>query len=62
MAPPDLVGVYFPFRDYKEETLDIQNHLSISSIKLFSFELKAAYQFPELKTGIFSSCIKLELG
>ena len=31
---PDLVGVYFPFQDYKSETLDIQSHLSISSIKL----------------------------
>jgi hypothetical protein len=27
---PDMVGVYFPFRDYKPETLEMQNHLSIT--------------------------------
>ncbi len=42
---PDLVGVYFPFRDYKSETLEIQHHLSITSIKLFSFEGKISLTF-----------------
>jgi uncharacterized protein len=34
---PDLVGVYFPFRDFKAETLEIQNHLSITSINFYHF-------------------------
>ena len=50
---PDLVGVYFPFRDFKPETLEIQNHLSISSIKLFSFELKISLNFTNLRQSFF---------
>lgn len=45
---PDLVGVYFPFRNYKNETLEVQHHLSISSIKLFSFEMKITLNFGNL--------------
>ncbi|MBU0713550.1 HrgA protein [bacterium] len=52
---PDLVGVYFPFRDYKSETLEIQNHLSITSIKLFSFELKIALNFGNLRQSYFQT-------
>lgn len=52
---PDLVGVYFPFRDYKSETLEIQNHLSITSIKLFSFELKISLNFDNLRKYYFQA-------
>jgi hypothetical protein len=52
---PDLVGVYFPFRDYKPETLDLQNHLSITSIKLFSFELKISLSFGNLRQSYFQA-------
>ncbi|WP_038007511.1 HTH domain-containing protein [Terrimonas ferruginea] len=52
---PDLVGVYFPFRDYKQETLDIQSHLSISAIKLFSFEIKTKISFSNLREAYFQA-------
>lgn len=52
---PDLVGVYFPFRDFKPETLEIQNHLSITSIKLFSFELKVSLNFGNLRQSYFQA-------
>ncbi len=52
---PDLVGVYFPFTDYKNETLEIQNHLSITSIKLFSFELKISLNFGNLRQSFFQA-------
>ncbi len=52
---PDLVGVYFPFRDYKHETLEIQSHLSITSIKLFSFELKISLNFTNLRQSFFQA-------
>lgn len=52
---PDLVGVYFPFRDYMAETLEIQSHLSISSIKLFSFELKVNINFLNLRQAYFQA-------
>jgi len=52
---PDIVGVYFPFRDYKSETLEIQNYLSITSIKLFSFELKVSLNFGNLRQSYFQA-------
>lgn len=52
---PDIVGVYFPFTDYKPETLDIQDRLSISSIKLFSFELKTHVNFLNLRHAYFQA-------
>ena len=52
---PDLVGVYFPFKDYKKETLDIQIHMTISSIKLFSFELKISLNFANLRRHYFQA-------
>jgi len=52
---PDLVGVFFPFRDYRQETLEIQQHLSITSIKLFSFELKVSLSFSNLRQSFFQT-------
>jgi hypothetical protein len=52
---PDLVGVYFPFRDYKKETLELQDKLSITSIKLFSFELKISLNFGNLRQSYFQA-------
>jgi hypothetical protein len=52
---PDMVGVYFPFRDYKSETLEIQSHLSISTIKLYSFELKISLSFGNLRQSYFQA-------
>lgn len=37
---PDLVGIYFPFKDYLGETRKLQEAFKISSFKLYSFELK----------------------
>jgi uncharacterized protein len=52
---PDLVGVYFPFKDYAAETREIQDHLKISSIKLFSFELKKYLNFSNLRQSFFQA-------
>ena len=37
---PDLVGVYFPFDDFKESTRSFQSKLYWTAVKFFSFELK----------------------
>lgn len=52
---PDLVGVYFPFKDFGKETLEIQQHLSISSIKLYSFEVKINLTFNNLREYYFQT-------
>lgn len=52
---PDLVGVYFPFKDYSNVTVEIQRELSISSVKLFSFELKINLSFGNLREYYFQA-------
>ncbi|MCX7768371.1 MAG: HTH domain-containing protein [Flavobacteriales bacterium] len=52
---PDLVGVYFPFQDFREETLEIQKYLSVNSIKLFSFEVKVSLDYGNLRQSYFQA-------
>jgi len=52
---PDLVSVYFPFEDFSAETKEIQDYLKISSIKLFSFELKRELTFSTLRQSFFQA-------
>jgi hypothetical protein len=52
---PDIVGVYFPFQEYNTEVLAVQNQLSISSIRLFSFELKTSLDFDNLRESYFQA-------
>ena len=52
---PDLVGVYFPFDDFDESTLKLQEQLSLSSVKLFSFELKINLNLLNLRESYFQS-------
>lgn len=52
---PDLTGVYFPFRDYCDETRKLQQSLSVSSVKLFSFEMKVRLNFANLRQAYFQA-------
>jgi len=52
---PDLVGVYFPFNDYSKETRDLQTSLSVSSIKLYAFELKIHINYTNLRQSFFQA-------
>ena len=52
---PDLVGVYFPFDDFDESTLRLHDQLSLSSVKLFSFELKKNLNLLNLRESFFQS-------
>lgn len=52
---PDLVGVYFPYDEFALETLDVQRQLAISSIKVFSFELKIKIDFSNLREYYFQA-------
>lgn len=52
---PDLVGVYLPFDDYDEVTLRLQKSLSMSSAKIFSFELKKELTFSTLRQYYFQA-------
>jgi hypothetical protein len=52
---PDIVGVYLPFADYDAVTLKIQKSLSLSPVKLFSFELKREINFSNLRQYYFQA-------
>jgi uncharacterized protein len=53
---PDLVGVYFPFeKDLDENALDLQKTLSLSSTRLFSFEMKIKLSWPNLRQSYFQA-------
>ena len=52
---PDLVGVYFPFSNYGKETIQLQKSLNISSIKLFSFEMKKHLDYSNLRQCYFQA-------
>lgn len=50
---PDLVGVYYP--DFDKNALELQKTLSLSSIKLFSFELKIRIDWSNLRQCFFQA-------
>ena len=52
---PDLVGVYLPFGDYEEATIHLQQSLSMSSVRIFSFELKKDLNFSNLRQYYFQA-------
>ncbi|EAH6133460.1 HTH domain-containing protein [Campylobacter jejuni] len=52
---PDIVGVYFPYDDYEKETITLLENIKQISYKLFSFELKIALNFSNLKECYFQA-------
>ncbi|EPO0094801.1 HTH domain-containing protein [Campylobacter upsaliensis] len=52
---PDIVGVYFPYDDYQNETLGLLESLKLNSYKIFSFELKISINFSNLKESYFQA-------
>ncbi len=52
---PDIVGVYFPYNRYEEETLKFLHHTGQKRHKLFSFELKTKISFSNLKESYFQA-------
>ncbi|MFV0946552.1 HTH domain-containing protein [Campylobacter jejuni] len=52
---PDIVGVYFPYDDYEKETITLLENIKQNSYKLFSFEIKIALNFSNLKECYFQA-------
>ncbi|EAK4692865.1 HrgA protein [Campylobacter jejuni] len=52
---PDIVRVYFPYDDYEKETITLLENIKQNSYKLFSFELKIALNFSNLKECYFQA-------
>ncbi|EAL0498228.1 HrgA protein [Campylobacter upsaliensis] len=52
---PDIVGVYFPYDNYQNETLGLLESLKLNNYKIFSFELKININFSNLKESYFQA-------
>lgn len=52
---PDIVGVYYPFNDYSEETLKLYSVTDANPYKIFSFELKIKIDYTNLREYYFQS-------
>lgn len=52
---PDIVGIHFPFADYKKETLDLLKNLNKQSCKIYSFELKKSITWSDIKEYYFQA-------
>lgn len=53
---PDIVGVYFPFeKDLDKNAIDLQRTLSLSSTKIFSFEMKIKLNMTNIRKCYFQA-------
>ena len=52
---PDLVGVHFPFEDYRDDVLELQKQISANSVRLFSFEMKIKLSLGNLRESYFQT-------
>lgn len=52
---PDIVGIYFPFEEYKNNTLKLLEALKENPYKLFAFEMKIDLNFSNLREYYFQA-------
>lgn len=52
---PDMVGCYFPIDEWKPEVIEFSATIGNISIKLFSFEIKRALSFSNLRESFFQT-------
>ncbi len=52
---PDMVGCYFPFRDWEDEIVEVSSLMGDSAVKLFSFELKRELSIGNIREAFFQA-------
>lgn len=52
---PDMIGVYFPVKDWKTEVLDLSAATGNTALKIYSFEIKKALSFSNLREAFFQA-------
>lgn len=52
---PDMVGCYFPLDEWRPEVIEFSSTMGSCPLKLFSFELKRALSFGNLREAFFQS-------
>ena len=52
---PDMIGVYFPVKDWESEVLELSEATGNSALKMYSFELKKTLSFGNLREAFFQA-------
>ncbi len=52
---PDMVGIFFPFKDFSQETNDLIHAFNENEFRLFSFELKINIDFLNIREYYFQA-------
>ena len=52
---PDIVGVYYPFDDYKSSIISLISTMQETACKLFSFEMKISIDYSNLRECFFQA-------
>ncbi len=52
---PDIVGCYFPYKDWAGEVVEVSTLMGNTSVKLFSFELKRELSISNIRESFFQA-------
>lgn len=52
---PDLVGFYFPLKDWEKQVLELSNNTGSTPIRLYSFEIKKELDFRNIRAAFFQT-------
>lgn len=52
---PDIVGCYFPYKDWEDEVVEVSTLMGNTAIKLYSFELKRELSISNLRESFFQA-------
>lgn len=52
---PDLVGFYFPLKDWSKQVLELSNNTGSTPIRLYSFEMKKELDFSNIRSAFFQT-------
>jgi hypothetical protein len=52
---PDIIGCYFPFRDWEGEVVEVSTLMGNTAVKLYSFELKRELSIATIRESFFQA-------
>lgn len=52
---PDIVGCYFPYKDWKGEVVEVSTLMGNTSVKMYSFELKRELSIANIREAFFQA-------
>lgn len=52
---PDIVGYYFPLKDWQKQVLEFSNNTGSTPVRLYSFEMKKELDFGNIRSAFFQT-------